>query len=219
MSSSIFAWETPSSVLQRHANYMAALMLNAGDVVNVESATPAILWNVQCSTHLVGAAPAAAFSMRSLGNYACTAGTNVFASATTVTELYNSGSYANGVYTAEQTGAYHFNYFARFQDGASRTPGVYVQVNGVVWQNNPTDSGVVSAYDDGQATARHYLPYSFDIPLNQGDQVQIMAATTDVVLYQDFSGYFVGFIDVPRTCCIYSVWCVFVTMGWARLLP
>lgn len=156
---------------------------------------------VQCSTHLVDTAPVAAFSVRALGS----AGQNVFAS-TTVTELYNSGGYADGVYTAEQTGAYHFHYFARFQDGASRTPGVYVQVNSVVWQNNPTDSGVVPAYDDGQTAARHFLPYSFDIPLNQGDQVQIMAATTDQALYQEFSGYFLGSVDVPRTC-VYAVFC------------
>lgn len=202
MNTGIYAWKASSGAVQ--TNYMAAVMLTQGTVFNIKAINSVQIVANVFSAYLIDAAPVAAFSVQSLGNYSCAAGANMFASATAVTELYNTGGYASGVYTAEQAGAYHFNYFARYSDGSGKTPGVYVTINNVVWHNNAGDSGYVYGYDDQNAARRHYLPYAFDVPLNQGDQVQLRSINTDTILYQEFSGYFIGeglglAIDVPRT--------------------
>ena len=102
---------------QRYWYYPSAMWLNQGAVLSFHLNTTIRIPIQQISIHFAQyqGSTAKGFSVRSLPStpYACTAGSNMFASAgASVTEPYNSGGYANGVYTAEMTGVYQFNYCA-----------------------------------------------------------------------------------------------------------
>lgn len=91
--------------------------------------------------------------------------------------------------------------------GGTRTPGIYVTINGQIFQNG-ADGGQVLAYDDFHNGNQRALPYTFNINLAGGDQLAIVAATNDTVTYQEFSGFFIEPVAVPGRWAFVCVSCL-----------
>lgn len=108
-------WSVPATPSPRQFYYAAALWLSQGQVLRfqLDTTIQVISGTVAMHSARYQGSTAVGFSVRSLPGtpYACTADLNMFANAgASVTAPYNSGGYADGVYTAEATGAYQFNY-------------------------------------------------------------------------------------------------------------
>ena len=93
--------------------------------------------------------------------------------------------------------------------GGTRTPGIYVTINGQIFQNGAV-GGQVLAYDDFHNGNQRALPYTFNINLEGGDQLAIVAATNDTVTYQEFSDFFIEPVAVPGR---WAFVCVLLGMG------
>ena len=86
--------------------------------------------------------------------------------------------------------------------GSTRTPGIYVTINGQIFHNG-ADGGQVLAYDDFHNGNQRAVPYSWNVNLATGDQVAVVSVNNDTVQYQEFSGFFITPVPVAGPYRLY----------------